>query len=160
MTVNPVPQGFHTVNCYIVVPNSQEAMAFYEKAFGAEVAVHMPGPGGQGTMHAELRIGDSTVMLTDENEQWGKKSALTLGGSPVAMHVYCEDADAFFKQAVDAGCTEKFPVTEMFWGDRFGQVVDPYGVEWGIATHVEDVAPEEMGKRAEAFFASMSQDCQ
>lgn len=157
--VQPVPEGFRNVNCYLVVPDANEAIAFYEKAFGAERGVHMPGPGGQGTMHAEIRIGDTTVMLTDENPAWNKKSAKTLGGSPVSMHVYCEDADAWFQRAVAAGCEARFPVTPMFWGDRMGQVADPFGIEWGIATHVEDVPPEEMGTRAQAFFQSMGGSC-
>lgn len=159
MSVSPVPAGFHTVNSYIVVPDSEKAMEFYGKAFGAQSIMRMPGPGGHGTMHAEIRIGDSSLMLTDENPQWNKRSALTLGGSPISMMLYVDDADASFKRAVEAGCEATFPVSDMFWGDRFGQVKDPYGVEWSIATHVEDVEPEECARRAEAWFASMQDQC-
>lgn len=157
MTVSPIPEGFHTLNCYAVVPDANEAIAFYEKAFGAERVVHMPGPGGQGTMHAEVRIGDSVLMLTDENPQWNKKSAVTLGGSPIAFHLYCEDVDGWIERAVAAGCEVVMPASDMFWGDRFGQVRDPFGLEWSIATHVEDVPPEEMAKRAEAWFSAMAE---
>lgn len=152
--VKPIPEGFSTVNAYIIVPNAVEALDFYAKAFGAEQVARMPGPDGESTMHAEMRIGDSTVMLTDENPEWGSRSALTIGGSPVSLHVYVEDADAFFDRAVTAGCEATMPLMDAFWGDRYGKVKDPYGIEWGIATHVEDLSPEEMDKRAQAFFAS------
>ncbi|MCB9880514.1 MAG: VOC family protein [Planctomycetes bacterium] len=158
MTVRPVPEGFNTVNCYLIVPSAREAMDFYAKAFGAEPTVCMDAPGGA-VMHAELRLGNSTFMLTDANPQWNKKSPSDLGGSPIAMHVYVEDADAIFSRAVEAGCKPIFPLADQFWGDRFGQVEDPYGHTWGIATHIEDVPPDEMSKRAAAFFASMGGDC-
>ena len=150
-----IPHGFNTVSTYLIVKDAKKAIDFYQKAFGAEAGAHMPGPGGQGTMHAELRIGNSTVMLTDENPQWGMKAPPTLGGSPAGLHLYVDDADKAFQRAVDAGCTVKAPLMDAFWGDRYGKVTDPYGHEWGIATHVEDVEPKEMAKRAAAFFAQM-----
>ncbi len=151
-----IPEGFNTVSVYMIVKDAKKAIDFYQKAFGAEAGVHMPGPGGQGTMHAELRIGNSTVMLTDENPQWGMKSPSTLGGTATGLHLYVDDADKAFQRAIDAGCTVKAPLMDAFWGDRFGKVTDPYGHEWGIATHIEDVAPEDMAKRAAAFFAEMA----
>lgn len=152
-----VPEGFNTVSAYMVVKDAKEAIEFYQKAFGAEAGAHMPGPDGKGTMHAEIRIGNSTVMLTDENPQWGLKSPSTLGGTATGLHLYVDDADKAFQRALDAGCTVKAPLMDAFWGDRFGKVTDPYGHEWGIATHVEDVEPEDMAKRAAAFFAEMAE---
>lgn len=151
-----VPEGFNTVSAYMVVKDAKEAIEFYQKAFGAEAGAHMPGPDGKGTMHAEFRIGNSTVMLTDENPEWGLKSPSTLGGTAMGLHLYVDDADKAFQRAIDAGCTVKAPLMDAFWGDRFGKVTDPYGHEWGIATHVEDVEPEDMAKRAAAFFAEMA----
>ena len=138
-----IPEGFNTVNTYLIVKDAKQALDFYQKALGAEAGVHMPGPGGQGTMHAEMRIGNSTVMLTDENPQWEMKAPETLGGSPTSMHLYVEDADKAFQRAVDAGCTVTAPMMDAFWGDRYGKVMDPYGHQWGFETHVEDVPPED-----------------
>ncbi len=154
--VKPIPDGFHTLNAYLIVPDALEAIDFYARAFGATAGDHMPGPGGKGTMHAEIRIGDSTLMLSDENPQWGSQAPATLGGSPVSLHLYVEDADALFHRAVEAGCSVEFPIDDTFWGDRYAKVKDPYGHQWGIATHKEDVPPEEMARRAEAFFASLA----
>jgi PhnB protein len=160
-SVNPVPKGFNTVSMYLVVKNAVEALEFYAKALGAEAGVRMAGPDGQSTMHAEMRIGNSTVMLTDENLQWNMRSPLTLGGTPITLHIYVDDADALFNRAVEAGCEVTFPVSDAFWGDRYGKLKDPFGHEWGIATHKEDVEPEEMARRAKEFFASMTEggDC-
>ena len=157
MSVSPIPKGYTSVTAYLVVPNSLEAMEFYAKAFGAKQMVHMPGPGGQGTMHAEMQIGNSFVMITDENPQWEMPSAKTLGGSPVNFMIYQEDCDAAFEKAVAAGCEVKFPVSDMFWGDRMGKVQDPFGVQWSVATHVEDVPEEEMGPRAQKWMEEMQQ---
>lgn len=153
--VKSVPEGFNTVSVYLVVPKATEAMKFYAKAFGAEPVVNMPGPDGKSTMHAEMRIGSSTVMLTDENPAWGMKAPKALGGTPASIHVYVDDADALYKRAVKAGCEETMPIMDAFWGDRYGKLKDPYGHEWGIATHKEDVPPAEMAKRAKAWFANM-----
>ena len=154
--VSAIPDGMSSVIPYLVVPNAVEAMDFYAKAFGAESVMRMPGPGGQGTMHAEMRVHGSVVMLTDENPQWEMKSAKTLGGSPVSMMFYCESADEAFARAVEAGCEVKFPVADMFWGDRMGKVVDPFGIQWAVATHVEDVPSEEMAQRQAAWLAQMA----
>ena len=158
MAVKPVPDGFNSVSVYLVVKNAVEALEFYQKAFGAEAGARMPGPDDKSTMHAEMRIGNSTIMLTDENPQWQMKSPETLGGSPASLHVYVDDADKLFNRAVEAGCTVTAPLMDAFWGDRYGKLADPFGHQWGIATHTEDVAPEEMGRRAKEFFASMG-DC-
>jgi PhnB protein len=155
MAAKAVPDGFNTVSVYLVVKNAVEALEFYQKAFGAEPGAQMTGPDGKSTMHAEMRIGNSTVMLTDENPQWQMKSPETLGGSPASLHVYVDDVDKMFNRAVEAGCTAIAPVMDAFWGDRYGKLVDPFGHQWGIATHKEDVSPEDMGKRAAEFFASM-----
>jgi uncharacterized glyoxalase superfamily protein PhnB len=153
--VKAVPEGFNTVSSSLIVPNCVEALEFYKKAFGAEIIARMPGPDGKSTMHAEMRLGNSTVMLSDENPQWGTKSAKTLGGTPVTLHLYVDDADSIYKRAVAAGCTVTMPIMDAFWGDRYGKVKDPFGHEWGIGTHKEDLSPEEMDKRAKAAFAAM-----
>ena len=155
--VNPIPEGCNSVGVYLIVKDANAAIEFYKKAFGAEGGTCMTGPDGTGVMHAEIRIGNSTIMLADESPQWGTKSAETLGGSPVSMHVYIPDVDATFQRAVDAGCTVVSPCMDMFWGDRFGKVLDPFGFQWGLGTHFEDVSEEEMDKRAEAWFASMAE---
>ena len=148
--VDPIPPRCHTVNLYLVVPDAVEALAFYANAFGAEMICRMPGPGGQGTMHAEMSIGDSTVMLMDEFPEYGMKSPKSLGGICVAVHLYVEDADSLFARAAAAGCTVLHPMSDMFWGDRFGKVADPYGHHWGIATHKEDVDEAELQRRSTA----------
>ena len=155
MAVKHVPEGFNTVSTYLIVKNAQEALDFYQKAFGAELRYRMRGPDGKSTMHAEMRLGNSTVMLTDENPQWGTKSPATLGGTPASLHVYVDNADKLFDRAVKAGCTVKAPLMDAFWGDRYGKLTDPFGHEWGIATHKEDVSPDEMERRAAEWFASM-----
>lgn len=151
-----VPAGFHTVNAYVVVPNSVEAIAFYEKAFGAKQAFRLAGPDGRTTMHAEIKIGDSVLMLSDENPKMSFKSPKSLGGTSMSLHLYVDNVDTAFKRAVAAGCTPLFPVTDMFWGDRFGKVVDPFGHVWGIATHKEDVSPGECDRRAKEWMKSMA----
>ena len=155
MSVKPIPDGFNTVSAYLIVKNAAKALDFYKQALGAEPGLRMAGPDGKSTMHAEMVIGDSTIMLTDENPQWGAQSPEAYGGSPQSLHIYVEDADALFGRAVEAGCEVVAPIMDAFWGDRYGKVKDPFGHQWGIATHKEDVPPEEMGKRAEAFFAEM-----
>ena len=155
-----VPDGFNTVSAYLIVKNAEKALDFYQRAFGAEAGERMTGPDGTGTMHAEMRIGDSTVMLTDENPAWELKSPQTLGGCTASLHLYVEDVDKAFQRAVNAGCTVKAPLMDAFWGDRYGKLEDPFGHTWGLATHVEDVPHGEVKKRAEAFFASMGGGCQ
>lgn len=158
MAVKPIPDGFNTISAYLVVKDVDKAMAFYGKAFGAEPGDVMRMPGGKAIMHAELRIGNSTMMLTAENPQWDARSAETLGGSPISLHFYVSDVDKAFKRAIDAGCEVAAPLMDAFWGDRYGKVKDPFGLQWGIATHKEDLSPDEIGRRAAEFFASMKQD--
>ena len=156
MSIKAIPDGCNSVNVYLVVKNAREALDFYAKAFGGTQAACMTAPDGS-VMHGEVRIGNSTVMLSQENPNWDMKSPETLGGSPASVHLYVDDADAAFKHAIDAGYTEVFPVSDMFWGDRYGKVTDPFGFQWGIATHVEDVSEAEMQKRSEAWFAQMAE---
>lgn len=154
--VKGAPEGFHTVSSYLVVRDADRAIAFYKKAFGAEEVMRMPGPDGKGVGHAEIRVGDSHVMLAEENPAWEMKSARTLGGSPVSLHLYVADADAAFQRAVAAGAKVVMPPADMFWGDRYGKVLDPEGIQWGIATNKETVSPEELNRRAKAFYAEMA----
>jgi PhnB protein len=144
MPVNPVPDGYRGPVPYLVVSDGAAAIAFYEKAFGARERVRMPGPGGA-VMHAELEIGGGRLMLSAELQ--GARSPQSFGGTPVSLFLYVKDVDATFTQALSAGATEKAPLTDMFWGDRWGLLVDPFGHEWQLATHVEDVTPDEMQKR-------------
>ena len=153
----PIPEGFHAVTPTFVFKDSRKAIAFYRKAFGArELYPAMPGPDGKGVMHAELKIGDSTIMLSDENPQLGSKSAETLGTSPIGFFLYVEDVDAAFPKAVAAGATVQMPVQDMFWGDRAGSVKDPFGYAWMMGTRKKDLTPEEIAKNAAAFFAQMA----
>lgn len=149
------PEGYHTLTPYLAVDNAAEAIEFYKRAFGAEERLRMPAPDGS-IMHAELRIGDSVVMMGDENPDLGAPSPKTLGGSPAGVMIYVEDVDATFERAVAAGAKEEAPPMDMFWGDRFGKLVDPFGHKWSLATHIEDVGEEEMAKRAAAFTEEMS----
>jgi len=155
MSVKPIPEGCNTVNAYLIVDDSVEAMEFYQKAFGAEAGIRMPSPDGKRTMHMEMRIGDSTIMMTDANPQWNARSPKQLGGSPVSLHLYVKDSDALFNRAVAAGCQVEMPIMDAFWGDRFGKVRDPFGHDWSIATHKEDLTPEEIARRGAEFFKNM-----
>ena len=148
--VKPVPDGYHTVTPHLVVRDAAKALAFYAKAFGAEELFRMPGPGGV-VMHAELKFGDSIVMLGEESPQMGTSAPPTIGGSPVTLMVYLNDVDASFARAAQAGCTVEMPPTDMFWGDRYGKLEDPFGHHWSLATHKEDVSPEDMAKRMAAM---------
>lgn len=148
--VRAIPEGFHTVSPHIIVKEAGKAIEFYKKAFGAEEVMRMPGPDGKSVMHAEMKIGNSMVMICDEFPEMCK-SPLSIGGSPVTLHLYVEDADAVFQRAVKAGATPTMPLTDMFWGDRYGKLKDPFGHEWSVATHKKDVTPEECAKAAAAF---------
>jgi PhnB protein len=150
----PVPEGYHTITPYLAVEDAPTAIDFYKKAFGAKERVRMDGPGGS-IMHAELEIGDSLVMLSDPFPQASTKPPKELGGTSVSIFAYVEDIDSVYKQAIDAGATSLMEPDDMFWGDRFGSVQDPFGHSWTIATHVEDVSPEEIQKRSEEWMASM-----
>jgi len=154
--VKPIPQGYHTVTPYLTVNDAARAIDFYKHAFGAQEVVRMPGPPGK-IGHAELRIGDSMIMLADEMPGAGCRSPQTLGGSAVNIFLYVTDVDSVYKQAVAAGAKVETALADMFWGDRYGRVTDPFGHSWSLATHKEDVAPEEMKKRAQAAMASMAQ---
>ena len=150
-----IPKGYHTITPNIVVTDAAKAIEFYKKAFGAEERVRMPGPTG-GVMHAEISIGDSAMMLGEEMPGTGAKSPKSYGGSPVSFYVYVEDVDAAWQRAVDAGAKEVMPLADMFWGDRTGCLEDPFGHNWWLAQHVEDLTPDEMKKRQEAFFTSQT----
>ncbi len=138
-----IPDGMHTLTPHIVCEGASDAIAFYRKAFNAEELTRLPAPGGK-VMHAALRIGDSVVMLMDDFPEWGSLGPKALKGSPVTLHLYVQDVDAAIKQAVAAGAQVTMPAADMFWGDRYGQVVDPFGHRWSIATHKEDLTPEEI----------------
>jgi PhnB protein len=156
-SAKPVPEGFHTVTPAIVVRDAAKAIEFYKKALGAQELVRMPGPDGK-IMHAELKIGDSVIFLSDENPQMVHvKSPQTLGGSTCTLNVYVPNVDEQFKQAIAAGAKESMPVADQFWGDRYGTFTDPFGYTWGVATHKEDLSPAEMQERAQQFFAGMAQ---
>jgi len=141
--VKPVPDGMHTVTPHLVCNGAADAITFYKQAFGAVELGRLPGPQGK-LMHAMLRIGDSAVMLADEFTDYGSFGPKSLKGSPVTIHLYVEDVDATVKRAVAAGAKITMPVDDMFWGDRYGKIEDPFGHHWSVATHIRDVSPEEM----------------
>lgn len=147
--VKPIPDGAHTLTAYFCCDDAAKAIEFYKKAFGATEQMRMPGPDGK-VMHAAIKIGDSSVFISDEFPEMGGKSAKTLSGTPVAMFMWCEDVDKSFKQATDAGCTVVMPLDDMFWGDRFGSLADPFGFQWQLATHKEDLTPDQISKRQAA----------
>ena len=149
-----IPEGYHSVTPSLTFKDSQKALDFYKKAFGAKVLDTFPNLTGKGLMHAVFQIGDSLIMMGDEMGE-KCKSAETMGGSPVSLFIYVSDADAAFKQAVAAGCTVTLPMSDMFWGDRAGNVQDPFGYQWMIATHTKDLNKDEIRKNAESFFAQM-----
>ena len=153
--VSPIPPGYHSVTPYLTIRNAAQAIAFYQRAFGAKEVLRMPGPDGQTVMHAELKIGDSFVMLSDEFPDMGARSPQMLGGSPVSLLIYTRDVDALYQRAVQAGATPQMPPQDMFWGDRWAKLSDPYGHAWQIATHKEDLSPKEIGRRAQAAMAEM-----
>lgn len=147
--VKPIPDGHHAITPYLVVGDGARAIDFYRRAFGATEVVRMKRPDGR-VGHAELRIGDSIVMLADEHPEIGARSPQSIGGSPVTIAVYVPDVDAAVAEAVAAGAKLVRPVEDQFYGDRAGGIVDPFGHVWHVATHVEDVPPEEMKRRAAA----------
>lgn len=152
MAVSPVPEGFRTITPHLIIKDAGKAIDFYKKAFGAEEVMCMRGPGGNGVMHAEIKIGDSYLMIADEFPDFGCLGPKSIGGSPVTVHLYVKDADAVYNQAVKAGATATMPLTDMFWGDRYGKLADPFGHHWSVATHKEDVSPEECARRMAAQF--------
>lgn len=154
-TVKPIPEGFHTVTPGLVVKDASKAIDFYKRALGAQELVRMPGPDGK-IMHAELKIGDSVIFLSDEVPNPGNvKSPQSLGGCTATLNIYVPNVDDTFKQAIAAGGKETMAVADQFWGDRYGSLVDPFGYSWGIGTHKEDLNPQQMGERMKVAFASM-----
>jgi PhnB protein len=149
----PIPDGYPRVTPYLVIDGANDAIDFYTAVLGAKERMRMPTPEGK-VGHAELELGDSLIMLADEFPEMDARSPKTVGGTPVSMLVYVEDADGVFDRAIEAGAKELQPVEDKFYGDRSGQFEDPFGHQWSVATHVEDVAPEEMAKRAAAMAAS------
>jgi PhnB protein len=147
MAVKPIPEGYHSITPYLIIKGASAAIDYYKKVFGATERMRMGGPGGT-IGHAELVIGDSTVMLADEQPDMGHRSPKTLGGTPVSLVLYVEKVDDVFKRAMDAGAKSVRPLENQFYGDRMGTLEDPFGHLWSVATHVEDVSPEEMERRA------------
>ena len=150
----PIPDGYHTVTPALTVKNGAEAIEFYKRALGARELMRIPGPDGKHLMHAEIEVGDSRVMLADESPEMGCRAPATVGSVTSSLYVYVEDVDKAFRRAVEAGAKPLMPPADMFWGDRFGQVEDPSGHRWGLATHKEDPSPEDMARRQKEFFAS------
>lgn len=147
----PIPEGYHTVTPYLIITDTALAIAFYKEAFGATETMRLTTPDGK-VMHAEIKIGDSPIMVCDECPESNAQSPMTIGGTPVSLVLYLEEVDTVVNRAVAAGATLLMPVADMFWGDRCGTVLDPFGHKWTIATHVEDVSRDEIAKRAEEFF--------
>jgi len=155
MAVQPIPEGYNTVSPYLAVDDAERAIEYYKKAFGAEETVRMNAPDGR-IGHAELKIGDSHIMLSDPFPQSSTKPPTDLGGTSVSIFMYVEDVDAVVHKAVDQGATVTMEVEDQFWGDRFGSITDPFGHSWSIATHVEDLTPEEIEERGKAAMAAMA----
>ena len=151
--VSPVPKGYHTVTPYLVLKNTGDALAFYTKALGAKEIMRMPGPDGR-IAHAEIQIGDSRIMLGDETPERGTHAPESVGGTPVHIFLYLPDVDKTFAQATSAGATVEMPPMDMFWGDRYAKVADPFGHKWNLATHKEDLTPKEMARRGAAEAAA------
>lgn len=148
--VKAIPEGYHSVTPYLIVDGAAAAIEFYKKVFGAVEVMRMPAPGNR-IGHAEIRIGDSHVMLADENAEMNARSPKTVGGSPLSLLVYVENVDDTVKRAVAAGARLDRPVEDKFYGDRMGAIEDPFGHQWYVGTHIEDVTPEEMKKRMAAM---------
>lgn len=151
MPIQPIPKGLHSITPLLIIRNAKEAIEFYKRAFGATEAARLTGPSGE-IVHAELKIGDSSVMIAEENPDWGNFSPTALKGSPLVLHLYHQDVDALAERAVAAGAKVVIPVADQFYGDRAGRLLDPFGHLWAVATHKEDVSPEEMQRRLEGFF--------
>ena len=155
MAVKPIPEGYHTLTLHLAVENASDAIDWYTRAFGANERMRVPGPNGT-IGHAEIEIGDSLIMLSDPFPQSTVRPPKEIGGTTASVFMYVEDVDAAFKKAVDAGAKVEMELEDMFWGDRFGTVTDPFGHVWSMATHVEDVTPEQMEERGAAAMAAMA----
>jgi uncharacterized glyoxalase superfamily protein PhnB len=145
MAINPIPEGFSTLTPYLVVDGADKAIDFYKRAFGAELIDRAAGPDGK-VMNAQLKFGNSMLMLNDEFPDWGAVGPKKMGGTSITLHMYVPDVDAVFKSAVDAGCEVKMPLENQFWGDRYGVVVDPFGYKWGLATRVSQPTQADIEK--------------
>jgi len=150
----PIPEGYHSVTPYLIIKGATEAIDFYKKAFGATELFRMPAPEGK-IGHAEIKIGDSPIMLADESPEMGYKSPQSLGGSPISIMIYVADVDTVFKQAIAAGGKEQRPVKDQFYGDRSGTLEDPFGHAWSIATHKQDLTSDQIAANAKVAFAKM-----
>ena len=148
--VQPVPSGFHTLTPHLVVKGASKAIEFYKKAFNAEEIARLPTTDGKSILHADVKIGDSHVMLVEEFPHMDCRGPESIGGTPVTIHMYVEDVDAAFGKAVAAGARVRMPLSDMFWGDRYGVLTDPFGHSWSLATHKEDLTPQEISQRAQA----------
>jgi len=155
-TVKPIPDGFRTVTPYLTLRDAAPAIDFYKKAFGAQEVMRMPGPEGKGVMHAEIKIGDSMLFMSDEQPKGDTQAPESLGGATGSVLLYVPDVDATFNRAVQAGAKAIMPPANMFWGDRFAKLVDPFGHHWALATHKEDVPPDEMSRRAKEAMKQMA----
>jgi PhnB protein len=155
MAANPIPEGYHTLQIYLAVEDASKAIDFYKEAFGAEETIRMPGPDGK-VAHAELQIGDSKLMLSDPFPQSNARPPSERGGPTASIFMYVDDVDATFEQAQRAGATVVSELEDMFWGDRFGTVADPFGQVWAMATHKEDLSEEEIAERSKAAMAEMA----
>jgi len=154
MSVKPIPEGYHTLTPFLTVRNAERAIEFYKQAFGAQERGVAKGPDGK-VMHAEVKIGDSVIMLSDEFPEFGSLSPQSVGGSPMGLHIYIENVDAAFDRAVKAGAQVEMPVSDQFWGDRYGKLKDPFGHKWSIATHVKDMSADEMKRSMDDAMSKM-----
>lgn len=154
--VNPIPKGMHTVTPNLTIKGCGKALDFYRRALGAEELMRMPSPDGKGIWHAEIKVGDSTIYMNDEMQGMSAAAPTPERPSPVGMWLYVTDCDSSYRRAIDAGATSKMAPADMFWGDRTGTVVDPFGYTWTFATHVKDVSPEEAKRAGEEFAKKMA----
>jgi PhnB protein len=149
MAIKPIPDGYHTVTPYLIINGAAEAIDFYKRAFGATEVLRMPDPKGR-IGHAEIRVGDSVIMMADEHQEMGYRGPRSLGGTSVSILLYVDNVDTVFDRAIKAGAKSQRPVADQFYGDRMGTLEDPFGHVWTIGTHIEDVSPEEMQRRMAA----------
>jgi PhnB protein len=156
MAVKPIPDGYHSVTPYLILDDAARALEFYKKGLGAVELMRFPAPGGK-IGHAEIKIGDSPIMLADEAPQMGHRSPESIGGTPVSIMLYVEDVDAVYRRALAAGAKELQPLKDQFYGDRSGTLRDPFGHVWTVSTHKEDLSPEEMGRRAAEAMKQMQE---